>query len=144
MSLVKVSRHFPHAATTRADRINIIHCAARSCKVLCEINAERTDNRMINILEELANDNLHPNSRFYRRNTAFDLATKKVADTESALCAALNESEKRLLADYTKAQDEAAYLSRTDKFIYGYRLGVLMTMEVFRTSDDIVTGGEVE
>lgn len=99
---------------------------------------------MINILEELANDNLHPNSRYYRRNTAFDLATKKVSDTEGALRAALSEPEKKLLEDYTKAQDEIAYLERTDKFIYGYRLGVLMTMEVFRTSDEIVTGGEAE
>lgn len=74
-----------HTATTRADYINIIHCAARSCKVLCAINAERTDHRMIDILEELANDNLHPNSRYYRRNTAFDLATKKASDAEGAL-----------------------------------------------------------
>ncbi len=40
---------------------------------------------MIDILEELANDNLYPNSRYYRRNTAFDLATKKASDAEGAL-----------------------------------------------------------
>lgn len=99
---------------------------------------------MINILEELANDNLHPNSRYYRRNTEFDRATKQVADTENALRTVLGEPEKRLLDAYSKAQDEIGYLSRTDKFIYGYRLGVLMTMEVFRTSDELVTGGEGE
>ena len=35
--LANVLHHFPYTATTRARRINIIHCVARSCKELCKI-----------------------------------------------------------------------------------------------------------
>lgn len=141
--MANVLHHFPRATTTRADRINIIHCAARSCKVLCEINTERTD-KVKSILKEFANDNLHPGTRDFVHNSEFGRAAKRLSDTETALLASLCEPEKKLLNDFTKAQEEVYHLSYMDKFIYGYRLGVLMTMEVFQTSDDIVTGGEGE
>lgn len=99
---------------------------------------------MATILEEFANDNLHPGSRYFVRNSEYGRAAKRLTDTENALLASLCEPEKKLLEDFTKAQDEVNHLARIDKFIYGYRLGVLMTMEVFQTSDDIVTGGEGE
>jgi hypothetical protein len=35
---------------------------------------------------------------------------------------------------------EALSISCTHKFIYGYRLGVLMTMEVFNGSEDAIYG----
>lgn len=140
--LVKAARRFPHTAAARADRINSIHCAVRSCKALCAFNAESMESEMMNILEELANDNLHPSSRYYRRNSEFDRAVKRVADTESALRSVLSQTEKSLFDAYAEAQDEISYLSSTDTFVYGYRLGALMMIEVFRTSDEIVTGGE--
>lgn len=71
-------------------------------------------------------------------------AIKKLSDAEHALRAALNEQETELLNAYVNAQEKIDYLSGTDRFIYGYRLGVLMTMEVFRTSDEILVGGENE
>ena len=35
-----------------------------------------------------------------------------------------------------------SYLANKDKFIYGYRLGVLMTMEVFNGKEDLAVGGK--
>lgn len=99
---------------------------------------------MKSILKEFANDNLHPGSRDFVRNSDYGRATKRLSDTETALLASLCEPEKKLLNDFIKAQEDIHYLSNIDRFIYGYRLGVLMTMEVFQTSDDIVTGGEGE
>lgn len=99
---------------------------------------------MINILEELANNNIHPDSRYYIHNSKYGQAAEKLTKAEKALNIKLNEEEKKLFIEYNNAQDELNYLSRTDKFIYGYRLGVLMTMEAFRTDDDIITGGTGE
>ena len=99
---------------------------------------------MKNILEEFANDNIQPNTRCFRRGSKFGQATLKLADAERALRAALNEAETEMFNDYVNAQDKIDYYTRTDRFIYGYRLGVLMTMEVFQTSDEIVISGEDE
>ena len=97
---------------------------------------------MNNILEDFANGNLHPNERCFKKNSSYAQALKNVANAEHALLSALHEPEKKLLDAFIQAQDEISYLSRTDQFIYGYRLGVLMTLEVFCTSDEIVAGGE--
>lgn len=96
---------------------------------------------MKNILIDFANDNLQPNARFFRQGSEYSLAIERICQREDALLAALGETETALFKDYVEAQDEINYLTKTDQFIYGYRLGVLMTMEVFRTSDELVTGG---
>ena len=88
---------------------------------------------MKNIRIDFANDNLQPNARFFRQGSEYGLAIERICQREGALLAALGKTE--------KAQDEINCLTKTDQFIYGYRLGVLMTMEVFRTSDELVTGG---
>ena len=97
---------------------------------------------MKNILEAFAHDNLHPNARYFKRNSAYDRAMGRLSGAEKALLNVLNEQQRALLEDYTNAQDDIFYLDRTDQFIYAYSLGVLMMMEVFRTSDDIMVGGE--
>ena len=97
---------------------------------------------MMNILEAFANDNLHPNSRHLQRNSAYGRAMERLTAVQHTLLDRLDESQRALLEDFTDAQDDMIYLDRTDQFIYAYRLGVLMTMEVFRASDEIVTGGE--
>ncbi len=99
---------------------------------------------MMNILEEFLNGNIQPNDRYFCRGSKYGQAIKKLSDAEHALRAALNEQETELLNAYVNAQEKIDYLSGTDRFIYGYRLGVLMTMEVFRTSDEIIVSGENE
>ncbi|BDF69363.1 hypothetical protein CE91St41_03440 [Oscillospiraceae bacterium] len=78
---------------------------------------------------------------FFRQGSEYGLAIERICQREGALLAALGKTEKALFEDYVKAQDEINCLTKTDQFIYGYHLGVLMTMEVFRTSDELVTGG---
>lgn len=99
---------------------------------------------MFNILEEFANDNIHPNSRYFEHYSKYGQAVKALSDAESALIATLSEPQKKLLDDFTKAQSDIDYLTSTDKFIHGYSLGVLMTMEVFRTSDGMILNGDSE
>lgn len=97
---------------------------------------------MKNILEDFANDHLQPDSRYFTPNSEYARAIEQLADAENTLRTAIGEPERKLLDDYIKAQDEVIYLTKTDRFIYGYRLGVMMTMEVCHTSDQFVVGGE--
>lgn len=56
--------------------------------------------------------------------------------------ATLNGTEQNLLNALLEAQGAVGLLANTDKFIYGYRLGVLMTMEVFDGREDLTVGGK--
>ena len=92
------------------------------------------------MLEAFANDNLQPGSRFFKRDSEYGRAIKRVADTEEALRAMLRKPERELLEELMDAQGELSGISDTDRFIYGYRLGVLMTVEVFAESDKLLAG----
>jgi len=97
---------------------------------------------MQSILEEFANGNISPETRFFKKNSRYWRAMQHLTDTEEKLFSALNEQEKELLKIFSETQSEVSFLSGIDRFIYGYRLGVLMTMEVFNGKDDLIVGGE--
>jgi len=92
---------------------------------------------MTNILEEFARGNISPETRFIKKDSEYDLALGQVVDSEAALLALLNEQQEKALNAFIDAQMKLNDLSNIDRFIYGYRLGVLMTMEVFNGKDDL-------
>lgn len=52
--------------------------------------------------------------------------------------AKLNEEEQKMLDDYSTAQTEESLLYGNDRFVKGFRLGVLMMMEVITDEDDLI------
>ena len=52
--------------------------------------------------------------------------------------AKLNEEEQKMLDDYSTAQTEESLLYGNDRFVKGFRLGVLMMMEVITDKDDLI------
>ena len=93
---------------------------------------------MKSILEEFAYGNISPEVRSFGRDSECGCTMKKLTDSEDKLFAVLNESEREILTDFSNAQMEINMLSGVDRFIYGYRLGVLMIIEVFNGSDDLI------
>ena len=83
------------------------------------------------ILEEFANGNIDPLNNNYGRNPDYRRVLRDVLALEEKFLDALSESEKGLYTKYTKAQDELESMLTTNAFTQGYRLGVLMTIEVF-------------
>jgi len=67
---------------------------------------------------------------------------KIISDIEEKLLSALDVEPKELFIKFSPAQLEANAISNNDKFIYGYRLGVLMTMEIFTGTSNAIFGGE--
>lgn len=52
--------------------------------------------------------------------------------------AKLNEEERKMLDDYSAAQSEESVLYGIDRFVKGFRLGVLMMIEVISDEDDLI------
>lgn len=93
---------------------------------------------MRKILEEFAKGNIVPNARFFERNSDYAKAMKALTDWEEKLLSTLDATEKEVFNHYISAQMEVNHLAELDKFICGYRLGMLMTMEVFDGLDDLI------
>lgn len=124
------------------SRINIVSYTALSDKTLREINDERTDT-MKSILEEFARGNIAPGPRFFKQDSRYARAIKKLTECEDELLAALSEDEKGTLKEFTDTQADIDTLTGVDSFIHGFRLGVLMTVEVFEGKDDLIVGGGI-
>ena len=98
---------------------------------------------MKSILEEFARGNIPSELRTFKNDSHFGRTMKVLSDTEDRLLAALGDELTEVFKQFSAAQSEINPLSNIDRFIDGYRLGVLMTMEVFNYRDDLVVGGEV-
>jgi len=67
---------------------------------------------------------------------------KILCETEDQLMPVLDGELKETFKQYINAQAESNLITGIDKFIYGYRLGVLMTMEVFNGREEAIFGGK--
>ena len=67
----------------------------------------------------------------YRKDPQSQQLCSIYSEYEDRLRSMLDGEALELFARYIKAQAEVSQMNETDRFIYGYRLGVLMTMEVF-------------
>lgn len=95
---------------------------------------------MRSILEEFACGNINPDQRFIERNSEYARAIDTLSNAEEKLRAALNDSEKELLSALLEAQGAVNHLTNIDTFVCGYRLGALMTMDVFNGKQDLTSG----
>ena len=99
---------------------------------------------MKSILEEFARGNISPDVGSIKRGTHYDRTMKALVENENKLTAGLGEELQNIFKQYIDLQLEANQISNIDKFIYGYRLGVLMTMEVFNGREDAIFGREFD
>jgi len=96
---------------------------------------------MKSILEEFAYGNISPDVRSFKQDSHYGRTMQKLTDSENKLYTVLSEPEKGILKDFVDAQAEICLLSCVDRFIYGYRLGVLTTIEVFDGRDELIIDG---
>lgn len=92
---------------------------------------------MTNILEALATDHLCVEPAIYKSNSKLRKARNRYCDLGEKLMAKLNEEDQKMLEDYNAARTEESVLYGNDRFIKGFRLGVLMMMEVVMNEDDL-------
>lgn len=99
---------------------------------------------MNRILEALADDNLCINPVTYKGSREYRKAIKEAYETAEELDEKLNDEEKKLFEKFRDAQSDESHIYEVDRFIRGYRLGVLMMIEVFVGSADLVLSKEGE
>ena len=97
---------------------------------------------MRSILEEFAYGNISPEDPPYKRNSKLEQAMSVVCSTEEQLFSKLNGEEKDIFQKHVDAQFEANGLTAVENFIYGYKLGLLMTAEAFITGGELIAGEE--
>ena len=92
---------------------------------------------MKSILEDFACGNINPELRSLEHNSEYEKAVTALTEVETKVRAALSETDRALLDALIGAQGAVSHIANTDRFVQGYKLGVLMTTEVYRGKDDI-------
>lgn len=82
------------------------------------------------ILEELYIGNVRPGERSFKRNSQYGRALEESADATDRLVAVLSDEQKKLFEEFTDAQREVMVLTDAETFIYGFRAGAKIMMDV--------------
>lgn len=90
------------------------------------------------ILEALATDHLCMASFEYKGSAEYREARSVSCRMEKRLFEKLSEEDKKLLSDFNDAQAEENLCYANHLFIKGFRLGVLMMMEVVTDQDSLI------
>ena len=98
----------------------------------------RREGKMSSILEEFARGNIDPHNGSIRRGSTYDKTLKALVENENKLSDGLDGELAEIFKQYVDLQGEVQQMDGRDKFIYGYRLGVLMTVEVFTGNRDAI------
>ena len=97
---------------------------------------------MNSILEQLRLGNLFPNDRGYKKSSECQKITNIFTKAADTLLETLSPEQKELFHAYEKAAADLNEIFLTDQFIYGFRTGLLIGLEVCNVSDKFVFKGE--
>ena len=89
----------------------------------------------MHILEELYIGNVRPGERRFKRNSQYARALAAVADAEEAVLSTLNEEQKKLFEAFVDAQREVTVLTDAETFIYSFRLGAKIALDVLENGE---------
>ena len=82
------------------------------------------------ILEELYVGDVRPGERSFKRNSQYGRALNESADAADRLIAVLSEEQKKLFEEYMDAHREVMVLTDAETFIYEFRTGAKIMMDV--------------
>lgn len=90
---------------------------------------------MKSILELFAQDEIKVNTRHYNHSKEYLDKYKELDKLEKSMLEKLGNEGKELFRKYEDIINELQDINRTTEFVYGYRLGVLMTIDVYSILD---------
>ena len=82
------------------------------------------------ILEDLYLGDVRPSERSFKRNTQYAKALDDLVKAGDALTDTLTEKQKEMFEDYMTAQREVSVLTDCETFIYAFRLGAKIMIDV--------------
>ena len=87
------------------------------------------------ILEELYLGGVRPGERSGKLNAQYKKALDEIIEAGDALTASLSAEQKELFEDYMAAQREVSTLTDVETFIYSFRLGAKIMLDVLTESE---------
>jgi hypothetical protein len=82
------------------------------------------------ILEDLYMGDIHPSERSFKKDSQYSRALNNVVKAGDALIGSLTEKQKEQFEAYMSAQREVNVLTDCETFIYAFRLGAKIMMDV--------------
>ena len=92
---------------------------------------------MKSILEEFAYGNISMDVHTLKNDSRYVQAVNAASSCEKKLLIKLEEEDKIIFQKFIDAQNEVNQLIATQKFINGYKMGLLMTAEAFVKGGDL-------
>ena len=82
------------------------------------------------ILEDLYTGNVRPGERSFKQNSQYSRALAQAGESGDALSKSLTEEQKKLFEAYMDAQREVNILTDCETFIYSFKLGAKLMLDV--------------
>ena len=82
------------------------------------------------ILEDLYMGDIHPSERSFKKDSQYSRALNNVVKAGDTLIGSLTEKQKEQFEAYMSAQREVNVLTDCETFIYAFRLGAKIMMDV--------------
>ena len=82
------------------------------------------------ILEELYLGTIHPGECMFKRNSQYVKALDEMVKAGDALTTTLTPEQKAFFEDYMDAQREVNVLTDCETFMYGFKVGAKIMMDV--------------
>ena len=82
------------------------------------------------VLEDLYMGNIHPSERRFKKGSQYSRALNEVVKAGDALNGTLTEKQKEQFEAYMTAQREVNMLTDCETFLYAFRLGAKIIMDV--------------
>ena len=84
----------------------------------------------MHILEDLYTGNVRPGERSFKQNSQYSRALAQAVESGDALIKSLTEEQKKLFEAYMDAQREVNILTDCETFIYSFKLGAKLMLDV--------------
>lgn len=92
----------------------------------------------MNILRKFAEGDINPSEQRFINSPEYRKAALAATDMEEKFQSALDACQKELFEQFLDAHLEVAALDEAEQFVFGYRLGALMMLDVMTGADDLI------
>lgn len=89
----------------------------------------------MHILEDLYTGNVRPGERSFRQNSQYKQALTLAVESGDALSKSLTAEQKMLFEEYMDAQRELNILTDCETFIYAFKLGAKLMLDVLENGE---------
>lgn len=93
---------------------------------------------MKNVFYQLFDEDLSRRNLVFEKGTPYAAATDRLVAEEDRLHAVLNEEQKRLLREFTRAESDVHDLARREDFAAGVRLGARLMLAILDDTPPMV------